>query len=243
MTACTDSTVERNSFDDPSRDMIDMQEVSFAYGDDSFKLEIPRLTVQRGEKIAVIGPSGVGKTSFLKLVAGILLPQQGVIRVGDCSVNHLSDAQRRNFRISRIGIIFQDFQLLDYLNTRDNILHPFRISRALKLTGSVRSRADSLAQQLGIFTKMQQLTQTLSQGEKQRVAICRAMLPQPDLILADEATGNLDPANKLKILEALFRSVDSHQATLIAVTHDHELLNRFDRVIDFHIYCQEEMPS
>jgi putative ABC transport system ATP-binding protein len=84
---------------------------------------------------------------------------------------------------------------------------------------------------------MKRLSNTLSQGEKQRTAICRALLPKPKLILADEATGNLDPDNKIRILDALFRSTDKYKATLIAVTHDHELLSHFDRVIDFKDYC------
>ncbi len=88
---------------------------------------------------------------------------------------------------------------------------------------------------------MKQLTDTLSQGEKQRTAICRAMLTSPKLILADEATGNLDPNNKSKILDTLFQSCEQNKATLVAVTHDHELLHRFDRVIDFKQYCQTEV--
>ncbi len=219
--------------------MISIKQLSFSYTGQGFSLSIPELEIAAAEKIAIIGPSGAGKTSLLKLLSGILLPQQGQIIVDNTRINQLSDAQRRDFRISRIGIIFQDFELLEYLNTQDNILHPFRISRALKLNAQVRARSAELAEELGISNKMQQLSQSLSQGEKQRVAICRAMLPEPDVILADEATGNLDPANKSKILDALFRSVDKRDATLIAVTHDHELLERFDRVVDFKQFYQQ----
>ena len=140
---------------------------------------------------------------------------------------------RRDFRITHIGFVFQDFELLDYLNVLDNILHPYRITRALKLTQPIEQRAIELANGLEIGDKLRRFTGELSQGEKQRAAICRALLPQPQLILADEATGNLDPRNKGKILDLLFENVDSHNATLLAVTHDHELLPRFDRVIDF----------
>jgi len=115
----------------------------------------------------------------------------------------------------------------------DNILHPYRITGALKLDKSVKKRAALLAEEMGIGDKLKRKANDLSQGEKQRAAICRALLPQPELILADEATGNLDPDNKKRIMDLLFRSIEDHGATLLAVTHDHELLKRFDRVIDF----------
>jgi putative ABC transport system ATP-binding protein len=217
--------------------LINIDSLEFSYGADNFKLSVPKLTINKAEKLAIIGPSGSGKTSLLKLISGILLPQKGRISIEKVAVNQLSDSQRRDFRITNIGFIFQDFELLEYLNTQDNILHPFRITRALKLDAEVRSRANNLAEELGIHDKMKRLSNTLSQGEKQRTAICRALLPKPKLILADEATGNLDPDNKIRILDALFRSTDKYKATLIAVTHDHELLSHFDRVIDFKDYC------
>ena len=217
--------------------MIDIDSLDFSYSQNGFQLSIPRLKIDENEKIAIIGPSGSGKTSLLKLIAGILLPQSGKISIDNVIINHLSDAERRDYRISNMGFIFQDFELLEYLDTENNIIHPYRITRALKLTKEVRERTRLLAQELGIGDKLKQYTSTLSQGEKQRAAICRAMLPQPKLILADEATGNLDPSNKTKILDALFRSTDNCKSSLIAVTHDHELLNRFDRVIDFKDYC------
>jgi len=183
---------------------------------------------------ALFGPSGSGKTTLLNLIAGIYRPDAGHIQVAGAPVHALTDAGRRDFRITRIGFIFQDFELLDYLSVLDNILHPYRITRALKLTPEVRRRARDLAGQMGIGDKLQRHAGDLSQGEKQRAAICRALLPQPKLILADEATGNLDPDNKLHILDLLFEAVDQHGATLLAVTHDHELLPRFDRMVDFN---------
>jgi putative ABC transport system ATP-binding protein len=149
------------------------------------------------------------------------------------AVNEMHDTARRNFRITNIGFIFQDFGLLDYLDVRNNILHPFRITDALQLQADVRDRAEMLAEQMGIADKLQRHPVDLSHGERQRVAICRALLTEPKLILADEATGNLDPKNKLHILELLFDSVKSHGATLLAVTHDQELLPNFDRVVNF----------
>ena len=213
--------------------MIHIESLIFHYPSGEFRLEIPEFTVTRGEKMAVIGPSGSGKTTLLNLISGITTPVKGTLNVDNIKVNKLGDTERRVFRISNIGFVFQDFELLDYLNVLDNILHPYRITSALKMDRVVRQRATTLAKEMGIGDKLRRMANKLSQGEKQRAAICRALLPQPKLILADEATGNLDPDNKGLILDSLFRAVEEQDATLLAVTHDHELLKRFDRVVDF----------
>ena len=213
--------------------MIRIESLDFTYPGAEFFLRIPQLQVTPGEKVAVIGPSGSGKTTLLNLVAGILVPRRGRIDCDGVEINTLGDRERRDFRIRRIGFVFQDFELLDYLDVLDNILYPYRITAALQLTGNIKERAAELAQQMDIGDKLHRRVDHLSQGEKQRVAICRALLPSPGLVLADEATGNLDPRNKGHILDLLFRSVEAHHATLLAVTHDHELLPHFDRVVDF----------
>jgi putative ABC transport system ATP-binding protein len=213
--------------------MIAIRHLDFKYSEGNFRLRVPEFAVARSERVAVIGPSGSGKTTLLNLIAGILTPVNGKVEVNGLEVNGLSDAERRDFRIKNIGFVFQDFELLDYLNVLDNILHPFRITGALRFNGTTRARAKGLADQMGIGDKVKRHADDLSQGEKQRAAICRALLPNPKVILADEATGNLDPKNKAVILDLLFQSVDEHGATLLAVTHDYELLERFDRVVDF----------
>ena len=213
--------------------MITIRSLEFGYRTGEFRLNVPEFGVAKSEKVAVIGPSGSGKTTLLNLIAGILTPITGTVNVGDVPVNQLSDAERRDFRITNIGFVFQDFELLDYLNVLDNILHPYRITRALMLDKDVRARALMLAEAMGIGDKLKRFANDLSQGERQRAAICRALLPHPKVILADEATGNLDPSNKTRILDLLFRSVEEHDTALLAVTHDHELLKRFDKVVDF----------
>ena len=213
--------------------MIKIENLEFHYDSGDFRLLIPELIVPQAEKTAFIGPSGSGKTTLLNLVAGIFLPRAGMVTVDVFIVSKLIDSERRNFRIKNIGFVFQDFELIDYLNVLDNILHPYRITDALTLDIDVRARAVQLAEDMGIADKLKRHPNDLSHGEKQRVAICRSLLPSPKVVLADEATGNLDPANKTKILDLLFRSVEVHDATLLAVTHDHELLSSFDRVIDF----------
>jgi putative ABC transport system ATP-binding protein len=196
-------------------------------------LSVPELRVDAGETVAIVGPSGSGKSTLLNLIAGVLRPGAGQIAVGDAEVSALSDRHCRAFRAQSIGFVFQDFGLLDYLSARDNILHPYRICAPLSLTAEVRARVDALATRVGVSQYLHRRPEALSQGERQRVAICRALLPAPRVILADEATGNLDPDNKRAILDLLFEAVRTDGATLVAVTHDHELLPRFDRVIDF----------
>jgi ABC-type lipoprotein export system ATPase subunit len=213
--------------------MINIRSLEFHYPEGDFRLNINEFSIAQSEKVAIIGPSGSGKTTLLNIIAGIVMPLQGTVSIGDIEVSRLNDNERRDFRITNIGFVFQDFELIDYLNILDNILHPYRITGALAFNGNTKARARDLAVQMGIGDKLKRHPDDLSQGEKQRAAICRALLPRPELILADEATGNLDPANKSRILDLLFQQAEDHNATLLAVTHDHELLKRFDRVIDF----------
>ncbi len=220
--------------------MIRIKDLAFHYPAGDFQLRIPAFTLEKSEKVAVIGPSGSGKTTLLNLMAGIILPDTGTVRIDDVPVNRLPDSGRRAFRITHVGFVFQDFELLDYLSVLDNILHPYRITHALTLDDAVRQRASSMAEAMGIADKLQRRATDLSQGEKQRAAICRALVPRPKLILADEATGNLDPENKTKILNLLFQAVEEQDTTLLAVTHDHELLERFDRVVDFRMFRQPD---
>jgi len=223
--------------------MIQLLEVGFKYPTGEFRLTIPELSVADGEKVAVIGPSGSGKTTLLNLVAGILTPDNGSLTIAGTQLDVAADQARRDFRITTIGFIFQDFGLIDYLDVLDNILHPYRITSSLTLTPDVRKRAAELAEQLGVGARVTHFPDALSHGERQRVAICRALLPAPKIILADEATGNLDPDNKELILEAMFEAVSRHETTLVAVTHDHELLDRFDRVIDFKEFLDRDREA
>ncbi len=213
--------------------MIQVSDLEFRYGEGEFRLRISDLAVERGMTAAFIGPSGSGKTTLLNLIAGIIVPRVGRIVTNDVDVTRLSDAERRSFRITKIGLVFQEFELLEYLSVLDNILLPYRINPSLQLEKSVRERAEGLAEQMGIADQLRRYPSKLSQGERQRAAVCRAVLPEPTLLLADEPTGNLDPANKGRVLDILFDYVAENGATLLTVTHDHDLLPRFQRVIDF----------
>jgi putative ABC transport system ATP-binding protein len=213
--------------------MIRIRELAFRYAGSDFELRVPRLDVDAGERVAIIGPSGSGKTTLLHLVAGIATPVSGSLHTGEVEISALADGARRDFRIRRLGLVFQEFELLEYLSVLDNILLPYRINPSMKLAPEVRERAESLARRVGIADKLGRLVTKLSQGERQRAAVCRALIAEPELLLADEPTGNLDPLNKERVLEILLDYAREHRATLLTVTHDHDLLSRFERVVDF----------
>jgi ABC-type lipoprotein export system ATPase subunit len=214
--------------------VIAISGLRFSYPGSGFALNIAGFHVASGEKVAIIGPSGAGKTTLLKLISGIVTPNAGTVEVDGMALHSQNDAARRDFRIRRIGFVFQELELLDYLNVFDNIIHTYRINPVLRLDATVRERARRLAGEVGLGEKLRRMPGELSQGERQRAAVCRALLAEPGLILADEATGNLDPANKIRILDLLFEAAHRQKASLMAVTHDHELLPRFDRVIDLN---------
>jgi ABC-type lipoprotein export system ATPase subunit len=213
--------------------MIQISELEFHYGEGDFALRVSDLAVARGERVAVIGPSGSGKTTLLNLIAGIATPQRGRVVTKGVEVTALDDSRRREFRIRNIGLVFQEFELLEHLSVLDNVLLPYRIHPSLRLEPAVRQRAVSLAERVGVGDKLGRYAHRLSQGEKQRAAVCRALIAEPELLLADEPTGNLDPTNKGRVLEILFDYAEERGATLLTVTHDHDLLDRFGRVIDF----------
>ncbi|MCP5067757.1 MAG: ATP-binding cassette domain-containing protein [bacterium] len=211
---------------------VALESVTFGYGEGRFGLRVPRLLVESGLALAVVGPSGSGKTTLLHLIAGILEVGAGRISVGDTVVSALAEPARRDFRIRHVGAVFQEFELLEYLDVRDNILLPYFLTGALTADAPARARADQLAEEVGLGDKLGRRPGHLSHGEKQRVAICRALVTGPGLLLADEPTGNLDPANKAVVLDVLLDQARRTGATLLTVTHDHAELGRFDDVID-----------
>ena len=222
---------------------VAVDNIKFSYEPERFRLQIPELQIEAGARVAIVGPSGSGKTTLLRLLAGIVTPQSGTVVVGEVPVNELTDTGRRAFRIRHIGFVFQDFRLVEHLDVRENILLPYRLNEALPVFDSIESQVALQAERLDLADKLDSPVDELSQGEQQRVAICRALLPRPELLLADVPTGNLDPKNKDRILDQLFQQAESAEATLLMVTHDHALLDRFDRVIDFAEFQKQEATN
>ena len=218
--------------------MIDVRQMEFRYPHAGFRLCVDELTLERARPVAFVGPSGSGKTTLLHLLAGILVPERGSIRLGEVDVTGLDDAERRRFRIRHIGFVFQSFELIDYLSVAENVLLPQLINPALPPTAASRARAEQLVDEVGLAGMQRRSVQRLSHGEKQRVAIARAMLNQPRYLFADEPTGNLDPDNKARIVDLLQRQCAQAGATLVLVTHDREVLGGFHRVIDFRTMLQ-----
>jgi putative ABC transport system ATP-binding protein len=214
-------------------EVIKVENLRFQYPKSTFELNIPHLLIEEGEKVAVIGPSGSGKTTLLNILSGIIIAENGIVEFDGNCLNTMNDSELRNLRINQIGFVFQDFKLLEYLSVYDNILLPYRINSSMPPLAGRGQRVKELCEHLGVADKISKFPKHLSHGEKQRIAISRALINDPSLVLADEPTGNLDPENKTKILEILFRMSDANESTLITVTHDHELLSGFDRIIDF----------
>jgi putative ABC transport system ATP-binding protein len=223
--------------------VIKVSELEFEFPQGDFRLEVNELVVPDGGQVAVIGPSGTGKTTLLNLVAGILTPVRGTVSVNQVNVGDLSDSARRNFRVANVGLVFQEFELVEYLTVLDNILLPFRINSSLRLTDETTNRARALADRLEVADKLRRYPHQLSQGERQRVAICRALVVNAKTVLADEPTGNLDPVNKNRVVDLLLDYATEHKVTLLAVTHDHGLLDRFQRVIDFDEFINTKQRS
>lgn len=213
--------------------MISLRDISFCFPAGGFNLQVKAFDIAAKSLVAIAGPSGSGKTTLLNLMAGIMVPDAGTVAVDGRIISDLPDHERRAFRLRKIGFVFQNFDLVNYLTVENNILIAARIDPQLTLTAPLRQRAQELAGRVGIGTKLNHYPRMLSQGEQQRVAIARALLLQPQIVLADEATGNLDPDNKHLILDLLFSEAALAGATIVAVTHDHDLLGRFDSVVDF----------
>lgn len=212
--------------------MISCRHLKFRYPDETFSINIKKLEIQPKEKVALIGPSGSGKTTLLKLLSGILTPDDGTISIDDQLITDFSNRERSQFRIKNIGLVPQQFELLDYLTVRENILLPFRISNSQTISEKTETNADRLMKRVGIQQHRDRLPDQLSQGERQRTAICRGLVADPKAIFADEPTGNLDPENQAKTVDLLLEQAAQISATVIMVTHEPSLLDQFDRTIN-----------
>ena len=223
--------------------MIDVRDLQFTYLQGGFGLAVDELSVAAGERVTWTGPSGSGKSTLLQLIAGILRPDAGRIETCGTNVTGLGESARRDFRIGNIGLVFQDFALLNYLNVLDNILLPYRINRSLRLDWTVRARAKRLAEGVGLAELLTRRPTRLSHGERQRVAVCRALVTRPKMVLADEPTANLDADNASRVLDALDDHSRREGASLVVVTHDLDMIPRMDRTLDVSSFCRSTQQA
>ncbi len=188
--------------------------------------------VMQGSRVAITGRSGSGKSTFLHLAAGIDRPSSGTISVLGHDLARLTDRALASYRRDTVGLIFQFFHLLPHLSVRENVALPAWI--AGDRSPQFAARLDELLDRVGLATRAGDAVQTLSGGEMQRVAICRALLRRPRLLLADEPTGNLDDEHGRRVMDLLMRLVREEGSTLIYVTHSRELAAQADATWRLH---------
>ena len=187
------------------------------------------LEVSSGDFLSLIGPSGSGKSTLLFTIGGLMRPSSGSVLLGETEVYKLSPGERAKLRQHRIGFMFQTFNLMPYLNCRENVMLPALIAGTTR--DEAKSYAAQLLMRLGLNRRHDHRPQELSVGERQRAALARALVNRPDVLLVDEPTGNLDPAMTEEII-ALLQEVNATGQTIVMVTHDHRLAARTKRVIE-----------
>lgn len=213
--------------------ILNLQQVQFRWpGRTSFSLEINSFTVEAGESVLLLGRSGSGKSTLLSLICGTVLAQAGSVHVAGRNIARLSGGARDQFRGEKIGMIFQQFNLLPFGTVRDNILLPLRFAperraRAGNATVEAARLCTALGLPDGILTAR---AASLSVGQQQRVAVARALIGQPPILIADEPTSALDQGTQVAFLDLLFEQVRAQGSTLLMVSHDTTLSAHFDRV-------------
>lgn len=218
-----------------SANILTIKDLEKIYETDSEKLTVLKglsLSVEEGSKIAIVGESGSGKSTLLNIIAGIDNVTSGSViagtkQTGEWDLANLSEAKMAEYRSHFIGLIFQFHYLLKDFTALENVYMPALIAGMQKK--EAMERAASLLEDVGVADRADHLPSQLSGGERQRVAAARALINDPTLILADEPTGNLDPANAAKIGQLLFSMADKYKKTLILVTHDMGLASNADK--------------
>jgi len=186
------------------------------------------LNISRNEFLAITGKSGCGKSTLINMIGGLDSPDQGQVMIDGEDLSGMDDRRLTLFRRNRVGIIFQFFNLLPILTLEENIALPHLLKEG---TNSLREKIDHLLNEMDLYQRRHHKPHELSGGEMQRVAICRALINDPDLILADEPTGNLDSASGRQVLEILRRLRDEQGKTILLVTHSPEGAAMADRVL------------
>ncbi len=209
----------------PSSPLLDVRALCKRYGDAPVFSNVD-LQVQRGEFVSILGESGVGKSTLLNCIAGLDTVQGGSVQIAGTDITALNDAAQAVFRRMQLGFVFQAFHVLPHLSVAHNVGLP------LLLQGQPDApRVHAVLQAVGLEALADRLPQTLSGGQLQRVAIARALVHRPSLILADEPTGNLDPATAEKVMDLLSAQVRGQGAACVLVTHSQAAAARADRVL------------
>ncbi len=188
------------------------------------------LEIKSGQSVAIVGTSGSGKSTLLGILAGLDLPTEGSVTLAGVCIDQLDEDERASVRGKHSGFVFQSFQLLPNLTALENVMLPLELAGH----GQARIRADNLLSRVGLELRMDHYPRQLSGGEQQRVAIARAFAGDPDILFADEPTGNLDEKTGEKIIDLLFEVNQERGTTLILVTHDMTLAQRCDRMLHLH---------
>lgn len=215
--------------------VVELKAVQFAWSRrEQNVLDVPLLSVKRGTHLLLRGASGSGKTTLLNLLTGIHLPTSGSVCVLSTPLETLNQRQRDQFRADHLGVIFQQFNLLPYLSLLENVELPCWFSRRRReYAGDVRATAKRLLTALNVPQALwERPVRKLSVGQQQRVAVARALIGSPALVIADEPTSALDADNRDRFLELLFREADSQNSTLIFVSHDPQLATQFTHVVE-----------
>lgn len=215
--------------------VIELHDLRFCWPNQaSNTLSLDELIVMQGEHLFIRGASGSGKTTLLNLLAGILTPNRGQLQVLEQELTQLSPAARDRFRADHLGIIFQQFNLLPYLSVLDNVKLPCEFSKRRRIqAGDVSATAIRLLEHLGLNTQTNNRTVTaLSVGQQQRVAVARALIGKPELIIADEPTSALDTDTRDHFLKLLFSEAEAQGSTIIFVSHDPQIAHYFPRSLD-----------
>jgi len=189
------------------------------------------LSVSEGETIAIIGASGAGKSTLLYILGTLDRPDQGTVRIGGKDVYALSERWRTNIRSTRIGFVFQSYHLLPEMDVLENITLPSMASRSFGSQSKIRDRAKDLLKAVGLADRADHMPMELSGGEQQRAAIARALMNDPQLVLADEPSGNLDNATGGQVLDYLFSLTKGRGHTLVLVTHNEKVAGSCDRTL------------
>ena len=190
-------------------------------------LDVPEFTLDAGQQVALRGASGTGKTTFLNCIAGILRPDQGDIELAGQNIAVASEGQRDQLRARHIGYIFQTFNLLEGYTCLENVLLGMSFSGQAKIQA-----AAAILKRVGLSDRMDYRPSELSVGQQQRVAVARALANRPQLVLADEPTGNLDPQNAREALQLIREVCKENQAALLLVSHDQAVLDQFEDSLD-----------